>query len=180
MSHQFDSFPVLHTLRLDLVEIVPAHAADLFGIFTDKRVTAYYPVVPLHEERDILPVIERFRNQYHDRLGIRWGITLKGQQQLIGSIGFQYFTTGHKGGIAYALSPDYWVQGYISEALKAVIQFGFDELELRRIEAEVIPGNVASDKVLTRNGFQHEGLLRQWMQWDGRYYDVNMYSVLKC
>ncbi len=178
MLHQFDLFPVLHTDRLDLVEITPAHATDLFAIFTDKRVTEYYTVVPLREEKDILPVIDRFRSQYCNRQGIRWGIALKGQQRLIGSIGFQYFTTGHKAGIVYALSPGYWGQGYISEALKAVLQFGFDELEIRRIEAEVMPGNTASDKVLMRNGFQHEGLLRQWLQWNGKYYDMDMYSVL--
>jgi [ribosomal protein S5]-alanine N-acetyltransferase len=50
---------------------------------------------------------------------------------------------------------------------------------VKRIEAEVIPGNIASEKVRVKLGFSHEGLLRQWMLWDGKYNDINMYALLK-
>lgn len=176
--HQFDVFPALQTQRLSLVEIQRDHAAGMFNLLTDARVTEYYVVIPFKEEQDLLPVIERFKAQYSQQQGLRWAITLRDTGVFIGTIGFHHFSTGHRAGVIYALSPEYWGQGYISEALSAVMKFGFEELGINRIEAEVMPGNAASEKVLAKNGFCCEGLLRQWLYWNGRHYDVNMYSVL--
>lgn len=63
--------------------------------------------------------------------------------------------------------------------MKAVIDFGFNNLEINRIEAEVMQGNIASEKVLVKLGFKNEGVLRQWMYWNGSYYDMTMFSLLR-
>ncbi|MDR0749252.1 MAG: GNAT family N-acetyltransferase [Tannerellaceae bacterium] len=64
-------------------------------------------------------------------------------------------------------------------ALKAVIDFGFNELDINRIEAEVMQGNIASEKLLEKQNFTKEGVLRKWMFWNGQHYDMTMYSLLK-
>ncbi len=175
----FDAFPVLHTERLDLIEITQAHLADLFKLFRDEEVTRFYNLLPLKYEHEAQKLIDWFQNRFADKLGIRWGVALKGSQNIIGTVGFNSFTKHHRANIGYDLQPDHWNKGYITEALRAVIHFGFNRLEVNRIEAEVMPLNIVSDKVLAKLGFTNEGILRQWMFWDDKHYDMNMFSLLR-
>ena len=81
--------------------------------------------------------------------------------------------------MGYDLHVDYWNKGYITEALSEIVNFGFDTLEINRIEAEVMQGNVASERVLSKLGFTKEGILRDWMYWNNKHYNMVMYSLLK-
>lgn len=63
--------------------------------------------------------------------------------------------------------------------MKVVVEFGFKELEINRIEAEVMQGNTASEQVLAKIGFKNEGILRQWMYWNEKHFDMTMYSLLQ-
>lgn len=176
---QTPSFPVLDTPRLELKAIGPGHQADLFRLLTDPRVTAFFPVVPLQQPSDTVKIVDRFARLWEEQSGIRWGLFITGTRELIGMAGFNSFTRGHKGAVVYLLLPEYQGRGLAGEALHEVLRFGFSELELKRVEAEVIPGNTASERVLDRLGFHHEGLLRRWMAWGEQLYDINMYSLLK-
>ena len=111
--------------------------------------------------------------------GIRWGIRLKGSDQLLGPIGLQQINKEHSGNIVFALAPQFWKMGFASEAIKEVIHYSFNTLNLRRIGAEVLPGNMASENLLLKLGFGYEGLLRNWMLWQGVYHDIKMYSYIK-
>lgn len=179
MLHDTETFPVLRTPRLDLVETVHAHAGDMFKLFSDKRVTEFYPMIPINDKNEMVPVIESFSIRFKEQQGIRWGIALKGSSAIIGTIGFHTYTEGHKASIVFALMPEYHGKGYASEAIQEVLKFGFEKLGLKRIEAEVMPGNTASEQVLVKTGFSYEGLLRDWMHWNKQYYDINMYSIVK-
>ena len=179
MSDLFATFPTLHTSRLDLIELTNEHVPDLFRIFTDERVTKYYDVIPMQEEADATKIMDILSARYRNRTGIRWGIALKGQRGVIGNLGFNTFTREHRSTIAYSIEHEYWNKGYVTEAIAAILKFGFEELGVNRIEAEVIPGNTASERVLEQLGFVHEGLLRQWMYWNGKHSDINMYALLK-
>ena len=178
MPHNFNNFPVLHTQRLSLIEIGHQHCANLYQLFNNPAVTEFFPVIPIKEEQDLLPMIALFKTRYSEKTGIRWGIALKGQTNLIGTIGFNSYTAKHKASLVYAILPEYWGNGYAQEAINEVVKFGISELEINRFEAEVMPGNVASEKVLEKLGFSYEGYLRQWMFWQGIYYDMKMYSLL--
>jgi [ribosomal protein S5]-alanine N-acetyltransferase len=63
--------------------------------------------------------------------------------------------------------------------MRAVIRFGFKEMALNRVEADVTPGNEASVRVLRKLGFVEEGLLRQRAYWKGRYHDLRFFSLLR-
>lgn len=173
------AFPVLHTERLDLIEIKGEHLDDLFRLFGNYRVTQFYNIVPLVQKEEAQKLIDHFRNRFAAGAAIRWGIALKGHSDIIGTLGFNNYTPQHRANIGYDLQPQYWNQGFISEALKPVVAYGFRELGINRIEAEVMPGNHASEKVLQKLGFVKEGLLRDWMFWNGRHYDMVMYSLLR-
>ncbi|SDK56070.1 ribosomal-protein-alanine N-acetyltransferase [Pedobacter sp. ok626] len=172
-------FPLLETSRTNLFEIQDSYKNDLFTLFTDPRVTAFFPVITLKEENDILPVIDFFKQNFKKDIAIRWGIKLKENDHLIGTIGYTNYKSGHRASLVYALKPAYWGKGLMREVITEIIRFGFRELDVTRIDAETLLGNTVSEKILEKSGFKFEGLLREWMQWNGVNHDVNMYSLLK-
>ncbi|KIO74641.1 hypothetical protein TH53_25290 [Pedobacter lusitanus] len=179
MNDIIREFPLLETQRTSLTEITPIHQTDLFNLFTDSRVTEFFPVIKFKEIKDILPVIRLFAENFEKNTAIRWGIRLKEADELIGTIGYSGYKAGHRSSLVYALKPAYWGKGIMSEVISAVVKFGFQHLQVNRIEAETLPGNIGSEKILLKSGFRFEGLLREWMHWNGADYDVNMYSILK-
>jgi [ribosomal protein S5]-alanine N-acetyltransferase len=172
------SFPTIETERLHLFEISKRHIPAMYQLFTDPEVTKFYHVLPVKNLNDMAVIIQMLKSKYEKAEAVRWGISLKNSDHLIGTIGFNNYSKGHRAAVAYALMPGYWRQGYMTEAISAVLEFGFRKLNLIRIEAEVMPGNDASEKLLQKNGFRFEGLLKQWLIWEGKYFDINMYSIL--
>lgn len=179
MEDIFQTFPVLQTERLELIEIKQRHLSDLFKIFGDRQVTKYYNIVALKEEKEAQKLIDWFEKRFKDKLGIRWGIALKNNDNIIGTIGYNTFTKDHRANIGYDLQKTYWNQGFTKEALMEVIKFGFEYLGINRIEAEVMPGNIYSEKALKKLRFKKEGILRDWLYWNEKHYDMIMYSLLK-
>jgi ribosomal-protein-alanine N-acetyltransferase len=104
---------------------------------------------------------------YRERLGFRWLVTLKRDGRPIGSLGFYKWAphASYQAEMGYDLAKEYWGEGIMSEAMKAVIDFGFERMELNRIEVFIMPRNKRSIKLVRNLGFKREGLLRQ------RYYD---------
>lgn len=170
-----ETFPVLFTPRLHLIEIEHLHQPDLFYLLTDKRVTRYYHVIPLNEVSDVRPVIDLFKKRFNDKEGIRWGIALENKTELIGFIGFNNYETADTVPLVFALVQEYWGKGYMAEAIEAVVQYIFASLDVIKVVADVLPGNAASERVLVKTGFRHEGLVAGGMEWDNRSYDVNRY-----
>jgi len=99
---------------------------------------------------------------------------------IIGSCGFLNQAERHqRAELGFELSPAYQGQGIAKEASLAVIEYGFTELSLNRIEALVLPANTASQRLLERLGFQREGLLRQYEKTRSQFDDLYMYSILR-
>ena len=172
-------FPNLHTDRLDLIEITQNHLSDLFTLFGDVQVVRFYNLLPFQNESEGQRLIDLFQTRFTNQTGIRWGIALKGTNNIIGTIGYNTYTKNHKATIGYDVQTLYWNKGYATEALQKVIEYGFDQLQVNRIDAEVMQGNTGSEKVLTKLNFKNEGVLRDWMYWDEKHYDMTMFSLLK-
>ena len=172
-------FPILHTTRLDLIEITQNHLSDLFTLFGDAEVVRFYNLLPFQNQSEGQRIVDLFQTRFANQTGIRWGIALKGTTSIIGTIGYNSYTTNHKATIGYDLQTQHWKKGYTTEALEEVIKYGFNKLQVNRIEAEVMQGNVRSEKVLTKLNFSNEGVLRDWMYWNEKHYDMTMFSLLK-
>lgn len=172
-------FPILKTERLNLVEIQQKHLKDLFLLFGDNKVTKYYNVRTFQEPEDGQIYLDWFQKRFQEQAGIRWGIQLKGEARIIGTIGYNNFVENHRADLGYDLQSAYWNKGYMTEAAKAVIGFGFINLHINRIEADVMIGNIQSENFLSKLGFKNEGRLRDWMYWDYRHFDMTMFSLLK-
>ena len=173
------TFPILHTKRLDLVEIKHFHSDGLFKLFGDESVTKYYNIIPLKNKNETHQIIDFFKSRFESNSGIRRGIAFKGEENIIGTVGFNKYTKHHNSNIGYDLQQEHWNKGIMTEALSAVLKYGFEVLEVNRIEAEVMQGNFISEKVLEKLNFKKEGVLREWLFWNGKHFDMSMYSLLK-
>ena len=104
-------------------------------------------------------------------------MTLPAAGEVIGNCGIRLTAAGsHEAEIGYELSPNQWGRGYATEAVAAILRFGFTELGVHRVSAWLVADNVASARVLEKNGFQLEGRLRDKERYKGRYWDVLMYA----
>ena len=176
----FDTFPILETERLVLRQIRPYDSAALFACFADEEVTRYYNLPSFTRIEQAQGIIEHMLTGYAERRTIRWAITRREDDLFLGTCGF----TGWKwhffsGQIGYELARPFWRQGIMTEALTAVIHLAFTQLQLNRIEALVMPGNIPSLSLLEKLEFQNEGLLRQSGYWENQFHDLYMMALLK-
>lgn len=173
-------FPNLETKRLALRELSKTDISQLFTIFSDIEAMRFYGqevFTDLHEAEALLAF---FTKSFEEKRGLRWGIELKQQRVLIGTVGFNMWSPKHKRAeIGYEIHPDHWKKGYASEAVAEILSYGFESMELKRVGAVVFTENEASSKLLLEKGFSKEGVLRDYMYQGGQSHDTNVYSLLK-
>ncbi|WP_459502678.1 GNAT family N-acetyltransferase [Bacillus sp. C1] len=173
-------FPILETDRLKLRELTLLDAEIMFHYFEKESVIRYFGMDSFQNMKQVKHTIQAFRKKYEEGSVIRWGIELKGTDQLIGTCGFHLINQNHnRAEIGYELDDTYWGKGYASEALQAILTYGFEKLGLIRIAAVVYTENEASHRLLKRAGFQEEGLLRKYMLQNGIAHDTVIYSLLE-
>jgi len=176
----FTNFPSLTTNRLHLRQIQPTDAEALFAIRSDRAVMDFYGEEPHQSLEDTHALIQQIQDAYDRRGAILWGITLKGEDTVIGTctlfsfnLDFHYAETG------YELHRAYWRQGIMGEAMPAILTYGFSELGLHRIEAATDPRNTPSKSLLLRLGFTYEGNLRQRFFFREQFLDAHYFGLLK-
>lgn len=150
----FESFPRLSSDRFELIEIKDSHLTDIFELYSDRKVTKYFVLLPLENINEAIKEIKFYQNRFQKNEGIRWGISFKGSSRIIGTLGFNKIISGHKAKLGYDLKSKHWGTGYMAEALDTIITYGFDVLNINRMEAEVMTGNIGSEKLLTKLNFQ--------------------------
>ncbi|PEJ51775.1 MULTISPECIES: GNAT family N-acetyltransferase [unclassified Bacillus (in: firmicutes)] len=173
-------FPNILTERLYLREVNITDTNRLFTILSREDVTKYYGLDALTNSSQVIDLIHFFREMYETRSGIRWGIIEKETNKLIGTCGFNAYQERNKRAeVGYEIHPDYWRKGYATEAVKALLNYGFDMLQLNRIGAIVYPENLPSQKLLEKIGFTNEGLLREYLIQGTSVHDTYAYSILR-
>ncbi|MEM7112613.1 MAG: GNAT family protein [Chloroflexota bacterium] len=180
----FASFPQLETERFVLRETRPTDVEAILACYGDDEVMRYYDADTFTDIQQAARVVTTRRTRYQNKRGVRWTIATKdndlaNRDWAIGSIGFHAIVRHYfKVEVGYELSRAYWRQGVMTEVLTAVCQYAFNQLGFNRIEALVMPGNVASLQLLEKLGFQNEGLLREYGYWKGAFHDLYMLSLL--
>ena len=172
--------PELRSERLCLREVHDDDAPALFAIHSDPQVMRYwsYPAwtEPAQAERKVAD-IQRQRRELDILV---WAIADSGTDRLIGtSAAFAIDLTQGRAEIGYSLHRDWHGRGLASEALRLILRYLFDELGLRRIEADADPRNEASWRLLERLGFVREGLLRERWHVNGELCDTAFYGLLR-
>lgn len=179
-SGPFTVFPLLATKGFLLRKIKVSDAPNMFDYFSRKEVVEYYDVELLTSQQQAIELIEGLLYRYNAGKQIRWGITLKDKAGIIGTCGFHSIELEHqKAEIGYELHPDYWGRGIMTEIIQKIVEYGFNNMDLNRIEAFYNPLNHASRRVLEKNGFQYEGTLRERFLVNGKFVDAAIAAILK-
>ena len=180
MREKNSSFPVLQTSRLILSELRESHAETLHEIWTDPRVLEYLVLDPFTERKQTLDMISLLQGLHLSGEGIRWALVRKSDEKILGTCGFHKWDQEHRRAeIGYELTSRAWRQGFMGEAVRAALQYGFTEMDCNRVEALVTVGNRASSGFLEKNGFTLEGTLRQYEWARGKFQDQWMFSLLR-
>lgn len=175
------AYPRMETERLILRALRMEDAEFVFKEWGDPVVTYYMrdeePLKTLEQAEEMLRPLQTPEKMPDFKW---WGIELKAEGSLIGTCGYcRWDKRHHHAEIGYDLWPDYWAQGLMPEALSALIRYGFQEMELHRIEATTHVENRRSQRVLEKLAFRREGLLREYYYRDGMYNDQILFSLLR-
>lgn len=178
------TFPEIKTDRLRLTELQLGDETDVFNLFSNPDVVEYYDLVAFTQAEQARALIDLFKSRYKDQLGIRWAIRLKGSERLIGTCGFNSWSSKMRNAVlGYDLLPEFWGKGYASEAVRAISQVAFTGQlpcgPLHRIQADTVPGHTASETLLLKLGFKYEGLRRECGYWKNRFHDLRCFGLLR-
>ena len=175
----FTPFPELKTERLVLRRILMEDAQALFEMRSDERVMQFLDRPRAKSIADAENLIRLIDHDIENNIGITWGVSLTGTSRLIGTMGFWNITKAHfRAEIGYLLHPDFQGKGLMMEAAKKTIDFGFREMGLHSIEANINPNNLRSAKMLENCGFVKEAHFRENYYYDGKFLDSVIYSLI--
>ncbi len=175
----FAALPILETERLTLRPIRREDEADAFAYGADPEVSRYTTWERHRSVDDARAFVDWVLGEYERGRPAPWAIVHREAGRLIGACGVADWRPEHaRAEIGYVLARPYWGQGYTTEAVRAVLAFGFQELKLNRIEAVCAVENAASERVMQKVGMRCEGVLRQYMLVKGRFHDWKLYSIL--
>ncbi|WP_286155083.1 GNAT family protein [Bacillus sp. FJAT-27264] len=180
MESHNEEMPELVGARVRLRALSMDDAAALHAIWSDHSVARWLgapALASVEETRELVALLLQMELEEESK---RWCIVLPGGQ-VIGSCGFNYWQLAgaYRGEFGCDLAPAYWGQGYMTEALKLLLDYGFGQMGLNRIEALCHPENDRAQGLVSSLGFQREGLLRQYRHTDAGYQDIVLYALLR-
>ncbi|GFP75507.1 GNAT family N-acetyltransferase [Clostridium fungisolvens] len=178
----FGDFPVLESVNIILKRIEETDINEVFEIYNNEKVFEFCGIIPKNNIDTVRNMIGHFERDYKKKSRVKWGIFSKNHEnKLVGIIEAMDFNQKvNMVTIGYFLAERYWGNGIASEATSLLSKFLFETANVNRIQAEVMPKNIASKHVLIKNGFMKEGLLRQASLWSGKgVVDLEIYGYLK-
>ena len=176
----FAKVPEMETERLKFRSLKRSDDADIYE-YSSNPLTSRYLLWEPHESinftrRFIEVILTKYKlGEYND-----WAIVLKKNNKMIGTCGFTRIDQANGVvEIGYVINPDYWGNGYATEAAGKVMKFAFEELKVNRVEARFMFGNDASLKVMSKIGMKFEGYLRESMLVKGKFKTIGVASILR-
>lgn len=179
LTFDFTAFPVLSTERLVLRQLTSADAPAIFALRSDPLVMQYIPRSLPASVADAAVFIEQGNEAVGRNEMLSWGIARHSAAEIVGTIGYYHLQPEHhRAEIGYMLRPAYQGQGFMREAVAAVLAYGFETLCLHSVAGVIDPQNEASAQVLKHAGFVQEGFFRENEFWEGKFLDTAFYSLL--
>ena len=176
----FIYMPELRTPRLRLRKLTMRDAADIYRYSRDPEVARHVLWEAHRSIGDSRAYLRYMLRRYRSHEPASWGIELMDTGRIIGTIGFMWVQHDNNAAeVGYSLARDQWNRGLMTEALHAVIRYGFESMNLNRIEAQHETTNPASGAVMRKCHMLKEGTLRGRLFNKGRYVDVDLYAILR-
>lgn len=174
-----DGLPLITTPRFVLRPLSDSDSTAIFRIFSDPEVTRYWGHSTLASIEQAAEFIRQTQEGFRSRQLLEWGVTDRNRDEVFGTCAFSDWSCEHRRAeIGYALRRDRWGEGVMTEVLPEMIRFGFEQMQLNRLEADADPRNLRSIKSLERLGFVREGYLRECYLINGELQDAVVYALL--
>ena len=176
----FHPFKNLETDRLLLRRVSQNDVPEILELRGNPETMKFIPRPLVTTSDEALDHYKMIDDKIEKNEGINWAINLKGNPKLIGIIGhYRIQPENHRCEIGYMILPQYNGQGIVTEAIKLVLEYGFENLQMHSIEAVIDPENFASERVLQKNGFVKEAHILENEHYEGKFWDTVIYSILK-
>lgn len=178
---EFHSTPfALESERLLIRRLTMADDEAIHSYGKDERV-AHGASFPQHKDiEDARTFIRTVIEHYEKSEPSSYGVILRKENSLIGGIGLpMHDKANNKAEIGYAFAPWQWSNGYATEAAQMLIDHLFTDTDVERVEARCKTLNTASARVMEKIGMTYEGTLRKHSFYNGAYYDMKFYSILR-
>jgi ribosomal-protein-alanine N-acetyltransferase len=180
LTINFHPFQNLGTERLSLRRLNANDVNEILELRGNPDTMKFIPRPLAKNTDDALEHIKMINDAIENNTGINWAITVKGSDKAIGLLGFYRIQPeNHRSEIGYMILPEYSGKGYVTEAIKAILDYGFNQINLHSIEAVIDPENYASERVLQKLGFVKEAHILENELWEGKFWDTVIYSLLK-
>ncbi|MFD9794180.1 GNAT family N-acetyltransferase [Streptomyces sp. NPDC059070] len=172
--------PVLHTARLRLRPFNDADADSLFALHSSSHAMRYWDSAPWRERARSERFLTMCAKLAEDGTGARVAIDRASDGAFVGWCSLTGWNPDYRSAsLGYILNDTMWGHGYATEAVHAVLAWGFDTLDLNRVQAEVDTRNTASGRVLEKIGFVREGTLREECVVNGEVSDTWVFGLLR-
>ncbi len=180
LHFQFSPFPIIFSERLIFRKASLDDVPEIMALRGNPEVMRYIPRPLVTNEAEAIAHIQANLEGLENNTALNWIICLKDNPKAIGIAGFYRLKPeDYRAEIGYMLLPEFQGNGYITETVTRLIAFGFNELKLNSIEAVIAPDNIASQRVVLKNNFEQEGFFKEYEYYEGRFLDIQIYSLLK-
>jgi len=170
---------VLETERLVLRFTDERDVDAYFAVYSDPQVARYLSRPAQQTRAQAEKMVANVMAGYADGTSITFAMQRREDRAVIGNVMFfRIHEESRRAEIGYSMARAYWGRGYMDEALRAFIDYGFGSMKLNRIEADIDPRNAASARSLVRLGFREEGVLRERWIVAGEVSDTAYYGLL--
>ncbi|MDK2772208.1 MAG: GNAT family N-acetyltransferase [Flavobacterium sp.] len=176
----FNPFPNLESERLSFRKLNNEDAPEILKLRGNAEIMKYIPRPLATTLQEALEHIKIINDKIDENVDINWAITERENDKCIGIIGF-YRTQpeNFRTELGYMIMPEYWGKGYITEAVKRLLHFAFENLNFHSIEAVIDSRHIASEKVLIKNGFRKEAHFVEDFFYNNEFCDTVKYGILK-
>lgn len=176
----FSPFPILESERLHFRRLTDADAPEIFALRSNPEIMKYIPRPLATTIEDALAHIKLINEKIDENIDINWAVTEKGNDKCIGLMGF-YRTQpeNFRTEIGYMITPEHKGKGYVTEAVKTLLDFAFNTLNFHSIEAVIDSRHMTSERVLQKNGFEKEAHFKENFFYNNEFTDTVIYSLLK-
>lgn len=180
LTINFHPFPNLESDRLLFRRLNDSDAPEVFKLRSNPENMKYIPRTLLQKEEEALAMIHMMNAKIDANTDINWGVCVKGTDTIIGFMGF-YRTQpeNYRTEIGYMILPEFEGKGYVTEAVKTLLNYAFHTVGFHSIDAVIDPKNTGSEKVLLKNGFRKEAHFLEDEYFEGKFWDSVHYGILK-
>lgn len=172
---------IIETKRLILRPFAYSDSASMLkNWIADERVQFMYAEPVYTTEEAVKELLDKYIGSYEKEDAYRWAIIEKESGECIGQIAyFLVDSKNHFAEIEYCIGVDFQRKGYATEATQAIIGYGFEQINLHKVQICVRPSNTPSKQVIEKCGFTYEGTLRDYFFMNGSYEGRMYYSILR-